>query len=313
MKIDVSLVLFLSLFTVTYASISEVDQHTEKLFVEDPFLNLDKSSSFINSASSKKIVIIGGASDIGQELVKILLSKDHTVVAADDDSGILQDMQKRYGTKLITRVIPIINTDESRVALSDIIEELEGMDICILCCSIAPEIDDYGILKDKHIPWMSSKETIETNVLGITALANVALNHFLDKKKGILVGISSLDALFGHPGCPCYTASKAFMSNYLEAMRQRFSRVEYKEIAICDIRWSFVSQIKDSLGAGWTESPEEAALQMLKAIEAKKPVAYIMSRWSFVLWALTAVPSLIRNAASGVSVLKHKPKINLLG
>lgn len=303
MKIHFSLFVFISLFAATFAHVQ----------LNDPFENLDKSSLQDDSAAQKKIVVVGGASDIGQALITILLSKDHIVVAADDDKETLAEMQKKYGTKLITRIIPIIESDAARIALADIIEELEGIDICILCCSIAPEIDDYGILKDKHIPWMSSKETIDTNVMGITALANVALNHFLDKRKGILVGVSSLDALFGHPGCPCYTASKAFMSNYLEAIRQRFSSTEYKNLVICDIRWSFVSQIKDSLGAGWTESPEEAALQMLKAIEAKKPVAYIMSRWSFLLWAITAVPSLIRNAVSGVSVLKHKQKINLLG
>ena len=140
MKIPLSFLMFFCFSAIFVLQASTYD------VTEDPFLNLDKSSMRADSMSSKKIVIIGGASDIGQELVKILLSKDHTVVAADDNPDILEDMQKRYGTKLMTRVIPIVDTDAGRIALSDIIEELEGIDICILCCSIAPEIDDYGIL-----------------------------------------------------------------------------------------------------------------------------------------------------------------------
>lgn len=267
----------------------------------------------VQAFTPKKVVVIGATSDIGQELCKILLSKGHTVVAADDDKDQLVDMQTREGQKLKTTFLEIADSEKARAGFQQIIKDIDGLDICILCNSIAPEIDDYGLLKDRHIPWSTSRDTIDVNVKGTTALANVALNHFLVKKKGYLAGVSSLDALYGHPGCPCYTASKAFMSNYMEAMRQKCIRLGQKNIHVCDIRWSFVSQVKDSLGKGWTENPQEAALQMLKAIEERKPVAYIMSRWSFILWAITAVPSLVRNAVTGLGGLRYISKYQFRG
>ena len=252
----------------------------------------------------KKIVVIGGTSDIGQSLTREFLEKGHTVVSADDDQDILNDMQEEQGERLITRYLPIAQPEEARKKLKAIIEEIGGMDICILCCGVAPEIKQYGLLHEGDIPWGPSEETIAVNVMGVTAVANVAMNHFIDCQKGSLVGVSSLDSLVGHPGCPCYTASKAFMSNYLGAMRKKCIRLNLHKVILCDIRWSFVDQLEEDLGIGWTEDPEKAAIEMVKAIEQKKPVAYIMDRWSFALWSLRAVPSLIQDVWSGVSGIK---------
>jgi short-subunit dehydrogenase len=257
----------------------------------------------------QKIVLVGGTSEIGQELARLLLTKGHMVVVVDDEVDLLLDMQEREGQKLITKLLPINDIEESRKTFTDIITELNGLDICILCNSIAPEIEEYGLLQNNKIPWKATKDTIDLNVTGFTGLANIALNYFIKQRRGYLVGISSLDALYGHPGCPCYTASKAFMSNYLSAMRQKCERLLLKDITICDIRWSYVSQVKDSLEAGWTEDPQIAAMQMLRAIEERKPVTYIMSRWSFVLWALAAVPTLLRDAVAGVSSLRFASSV----
>ncbi|MFT6765857.1 MAG: short-subunit dehydrogenase [Alteromonas naphthalenivorans] len=254
--------------------------------------------------SPKKIVVIGGVSDIGKALVKELLNKGHVVVAADDNEQYLMDLQEEEGDRLITKFLPIADEKQAREDFHDIIEEIGGLDICILCCSIAPEIEQYGLLQSGHIPWRVSRDTIAVNVMGTTALANRAMNYFIEQQKGYLVGVSSLDALHGHPGCPCYTASKAFMSNYLEAMRQKCSRLKFKDIVVCDIRWSFVNQKQDTLGIGWTEDPDVAAVEILQAVEKRKPVAYIMDRWSFAIWALMTAPTLLKNAFSGISMLK---------
>ena len=259
--------------------------------------------TMLQAATQKKIVVIGGASEIGQSLVNKLLGKGHRVVVADDNQEVLDTMQQQQGDRLMARYLSIIDTEKSRIEFEKIIQEFGGIDMCILCCGIAPEIEQYGLLHDGYIPWGPSKDTIALNVMGTTALANVAMNHFIKQERGYLVGVSSLDALVGHPGCPCYTASKAFMSNYLDAMRKKCGRLALKNIVICDMRWSFVKQVQDDLGIGWIENSEIAAQKILQAIEQKKPVSYIMDQWSFAIWALMAIPSLLRNGLSGVSVL----------
>jgi len=67
-----------------------------------------------------------------------------------------------------------------------------------------------------ELDFAKGSDTIATNVAGFTAVANVAFRHFLHKKSGHLVGISSIAALNDDGEAPAYNASKAFMTGYKE-------------------------------------------------------------------------------------------------
>jgi NAD(P)-dependent dehydrogenase (short-subunit alcohol dehydrogenase family) len=58
-----------------------------------------------------------------------------------------------------------------------------------------------------------------TNVLGFMSTVDAALQHFRAQGRGHLVGISSVAAFRGLPGGGAYGASKAAVTNYLEALR----------------------------------------------------------------------------------------------
>lgn len=254
---------------------------------------------------SKKVIVIGGITDIGRELAKQYLQKGYAVGFLDANKAQLEAFQTLENGTLVIEQADFTDTEQARMQLTHLIDTLGGMDICIVALSIAPEVSQYGLLKDGDIPWNLARETIITNILVATALSNVALNYFLDQGAGHFVGVSSLDALFGHPGCPVYTASKAFMTNYLGGMRKKMQLLKYTAIYITDLRWSFIQDNKQSVAIGWIETPQEAALHMIEAIEQKKTVAYIMSKLSFVLWGLLAVPSMVKDMLSGISVLKR--------
>lgn len=81
------------------------------------------------------------------------------------------------------------------------------------------------------LEWTKDRETIAVNVLGFCAMANVMMRHFLTHGKGHLVGISSIAALRGSGS---YSASKAFVSNYMEGLRHQMFK-EQGAITITDI------------------------------------------------------------------------------
>ncbi len=254
---------------------------------------------------AKRVIVVGGITDIGRELAKQYLQKGYTVGFIDDNKAQLEAFQTLENGALTVAPINFLDPEQARVQFQQFIETMGGMDICIFALSVAPEISQYGLLKDGDIPWNHSRQTILINILITAAFINVALNYFIDKGSGHLVGVSSLDALNGHPGCPAYTASKAFMANYLSGMRKKMSLLRFHEIFITDLRWSFIQDAKHSLAIGWIQTPQEAALHMIEAIEQRKSVAYIMSRWSFILWGLLTVPGLVKDMVSGISVLKR--------
>ncbi len=59
-----------------------------------------------------------------------------------------------------------------------------------------------------------------------------------ERKRGHLVGISSLAQYRGLPGNAMYSATKAFLSNFLESLRADLHGVE---VAVTDVRPGFVN------------------------------------------------------------------------
>lgn len=253
---------------------------------------------------AKKVIIVGGIMDIGREVAKQYLQKGYSVGFVDENQIQLEAFRTLENGAVSIQAVDFSDYEQARIMFKNFITQFGGMDICIIALAIAPEISQYGLLLDGDIPWNHSRQTVMVNILLSAALANIALNYFIDQGAGHLVGISSLDALNGHPGCPAYTASKAFMANYLGGMRKKMSLLKFNTIFVTDLRWSLVQDAKQVLAVGWIETPQEAAIHMISAIEQKKPVAYIMSRWSFILWGLLTVPALMKDILSGVSVLK---------
>lgn len=63
------------------------------------------------------------------------------------------------------------------------------------------------------------RATIATNITGFMATVDVAMHCFREQGHGHLVGISSVAAFRGMPAGGVYSASKAAVSTYLEALR----------------------------------------------------------------------------------------------
>jgi short-subunit dehydrogenase len=70
-----------------------------------------------------------------------------------------------------------------------------------------------------QLPLHLAHATMATNVLGFMSTVDAAMQHFRAQGRGQLVGISSVAAFRGLPGGGAYGASKAAVTNYLEALR----------------------------------------------------------------------------------------------
>ncbi len=110
---------------------------------------------------------------------------------------------------------------------------------------------------------------------------------------GHIVGVSSIIALRGSDIVPAYSASKAFMSNYLEGLRKKAFK-DKSAITVTDIRPGFVdTEMAKAEQKFWVASPTQAAEQIYSAIQRKKSYAYITRRWILIGWLLKILPNWI--------------------
>ncbi len=182
----------------------------------------------------------------------------------------------------LVKQIDVSNTHDAILLFSELIQEMEKVDLIIISAGtgfINPELN-----------WDKENETIAVNVVGFTAIANVAIHHFLQNGTGHLVNISSIAALRGSGSAPAYNASKAFESIYMDGLRHKIASL-HLPITITDIQPGFVdTAMAQGEGLFWVASPEDAAKQIYQAICSKKKHAFITKRWRLIAWLLKFAP-----------------------
>ncbi|MBU3933544.1 SDR family NAD(P)-dependent oxidoreductase [bacterium] len=231
--------------------------------------------------NKKKAVVIGASSGIGEALAKALGRNGYEVGLAARRVELLRKLQKEIPSPSFIKRIDVGQPKEAMALLQELIRDLGGMDLIVLNSGINT--------RNVNLDWEGENETINVNVSGFAAMANVAVKHFLAQNSGHIVGISSIAALRGSATCPSYNASKAFVSNYLEGLRHRFSG---KNIYVTDIRPGLVdtAMIRGQPGLFWVATAQGAAEQILQVIKKKKKVAYITARWRILAWLIKALP-----------------------
>jgi short-subunit dehydrogenase len=230
----------------------------------------------------KNVIIIGASSGIGSELARVFSANGYAVGITARRLELLAEVRKELPGISFMKRMDVAETGSAMHVLEDLIKEMGGVDVIVINAGI-------GFI-NPDLTWVKEKSTIDVNVTGFTAMANVALKHFIDQGSGHIVGISSIAALRGNSFAPAYGASKAFISNYLEALRFRINKKKLP-ITVSNIQPGFVdTAMAQGDGLFWVSSVRKAALQIFDAIKRKRPHAYITGRWRLVAWILKILP-----------------------
>jgi short-subunit dehydrogenase len=233
----------------------------------------------------KKAIVIGASSGIGRELARMFSKNGYTVGLAARRLNLLEELRKELPNRAHVKYIDLYKTEDIEKILTGLIAEMGGVDVIVISSGT-------GDLNDE-LEWEKEKRTIDINVLGFARIVNFAANYFLQKGEGHIVGISSIAALRGSYIAPAYSASKAFVSNYLEGVRCKMKKGNRK-ITVTDIMPGFVdTDMAKGDGLFWVASPETAARQIFRAIVKKKDRAYITRRWLVIALLIKIVPDWI--------------------
>jgi len=233
----------------------------------------------------KKAIIVGASSGMGKELCRILIRKDYAVGITGRRENLLKDLQLESPGRIFYRAFDIRDMSKTTRGLNELIRELGGLDLLVLSSGT-------GFINE-DLDSEPEFQTIDTNVTAFTDIMTFAFRYFLKHPPGHIVGITSIAALRGNAAAPAYNASKAFQSNYLEALRLK-SRNAGKSIVVTDIRPGFVAtDMAKGEKQFWVSSPQKAAAQIYRAIVKKNRVAYISRRWRLFSIFLKILPRVL--------------------
>ncbi len=236
-------------------------------------------------------IIIGASSGIGAALARRLISAGYTLALVSQRKDELMSVCEQINTAAgSTRAVPYVHDvthyDEVPELLRRIVADLGGLDFVAYVAGVIypPGIDEYNFENDRKM--------VEVNLLGAMAWLNPVAEMFQSARHGQIVAISSVAGDRGRVGNPGYNTSKAGLSTYLEALRNRLTR---RGVNVLTIKPGFVKteMLKAAPNAMFPITPEKAADDIYRAMRAQKQQIYTPWFWRWIMLVVRNIPSVL--------------------
>ena len=226
---------------------------------------------------------MGATSGIGLEVVKVLASTGWQLGVAGRRDDVLQQLSNEVPQVMAVRAIDITR-DDAPQRLNGLINELGGIDLYFHSSGIGyqnPALD-----ADKEL------RTVETNAVGMTRMVDAMFNYFAQRPdhQGHIAVISSIARTKGLGAAPAYSATKRYVSHYLECLSQLCTIRRLRHIHLHDIRPGFVRTplIADGNRYPMQLDPERVAQSIVGGIERDRSVITVDWRYRLLVagWRL---------------------------
>ena len=166
--------------------------------------------------NNKTIVVTGGGSGIGRELVLQLLNKNARIITVDLNQENLDETRKLAGNKsenLVTHILDICEKASVIDFSKKVIEENGPIDGIINNAGIIQPFVNINSLDYSHI-----EHIMNVNFYGTLYMIKSFLPHLLKRPEAHITNISSMGGFIPFPGQTLYSASKAAVKILTEGL-----------------------------------------------------------------------------------------------
>jgi NADP-dependent 3-hydroxy acid dehydrogenase YdfG len=164
--------------------------------------------------SYRHAVVTGASSGIGRALAKELAATGVTVYAvARREPELLSLAAESAPGKIVPTPFDIGDTDEWVEKLRALDREVGGLDLVVANAGASPAHDAVPYA------WETLRGPCHTNFLGAVATLSALLPDMIARKRGHLVGVSSLASFGPLPKSECYVAPKAGLSAFIGCLQ----------------------------------------------------------------------------------------------
>lgn len=163
-------------------------------------------------------LVTGGSSGLGRGLALWLTRRGVKVWAGARRTAQLEALRAEAGELLLPLTMDVSDAEATFAQVRALDGESGGLDLVIANAGI-------GEKTSARAPdFASINRMIQVNVAGASATLCGALPGMVERRRGHLVGISSLAGLLAFPGSSTYCASKAYLRMFLDGLRLDVTR-----------------------------------------------------------------------------------------
>jgi len=179
--------------------------------------------------NNKVILLTGASSGIGYSLAKSLPKENCSVALLSRRKNLLDDLVselKNQGYKVLAYKCDVGNVEEVRNSFEQVRKDFGKIDVAILNAGASSRTDVSKYSSS------TATEIFEANTFGIINCVEQLLPDFMQRREGVIVGVSSLAESRGFPKSGFYNASKAAATLLLESLRIELKPYNVKVIIV---------------------------------------------------------------------------------
>ncbi|HMO32563.1 MAG TPA: SDR family oxidoreductase [Lacibacter sp.] len=162
---------------------------------------------------NKVVLVTGGSDGIGRALVELLLNSGANVVTCGRNRDKFRSLENNYiGKPLHITAADVSKEEDCRRFVEEAVAVFGTVDMLVNNAGISMR----ALVEDTNMDTL--RKVMDINFWGTVYCTKYALPHIL-RKKGIIMGVSSIAGYRGLPGRSGYSASKFAVQGWLESLR----------------------------------------------------------------------------------------------
>ncbi|OBI89814.1 SDR family NAD(P)-dependent oxidoreductase [Mycobacterium asiaticum] len=216
------------------------------------------------------VVITGASSGIGTELAKGLAGRGFALILVARRRERLDELaeQLRASDNVDVEVLPLDLSDTA--SRGKLVDRLRTDPIGGLCNSAG-----FGTSgKFWELPFERESEEVTLNALALTELTHAALPGMVERGAGAVLNIASIAGFQPIPYMAVYSATKAFVLTFSEAVQEELHGTGVSVTALCPgpvpTEWAQIADAERFSLPVFQTTPHEVAEQAIKGMLAGK-------------------------------------------
>ena len=239
-------------------------------------------------------IVVGASSGVGAEIARQLAAGGCDVALLGRREAELLQVAGEIGSRgrgrAIARAHDVRRHEEVPALLESLVAELGGLDLLVYAAGVMrlPHEGEYDVARDR--------DEVAVNLLGAMAWTSPVAAMFEAGRRGTILAISSIAGERGRRTFPAYSTSKAGLSTWMEALRNRVSRHGVNVVTVKPgfIDTHMLDQVERRPSGPLLTSPERAARLILAAARrGGSPSVFVPGVWWFVAMILRHLPSFV--------------------
>ncbi|MBA4536375.1 SDR family NAD(P)-dependent oxidoreductase [Bacillus aquiflavi] len=182
----------------------------------------------IISLKNKNILLVGGSSDLGKDLLKKLLKEGCRVGATYFKNKIdLNNEFEKYKENLFIEQVNVKDNKSIKEGISKLIKKLNRVDVFIYNSGVCSD-SLFGLMRIQD--W---EHVMDVNINGAFLSSKIVTNHMVRNKLGKVLFIASTKGLVGSYGQANYSASKAALIGLMKSLAKDLGKFNISVNAVC--------------------------------------------------------------------------------